>query len=53
MGSPDDEVQRGEDEVLHEVTVDDFYISAYEVTQKEYEDVMGENPSNFDGDIYL
>lgn len=50
MGSPDDEVQRGEDEVLHEVTVDDFYISAYEVTQKEYEDVMGENPSNFDGD---
>lgn len=50
MGSPSDEAQRGEDEVLHEVTVDDFYISAYEVTQKEYEDIMGSNPSNFDGD---
>lgn len=28
----------------HEVTVGDFYISAYEVTQGQWVDVMGENP---------
>lgn len=28
----------------------DFYISVYEVTQEEYQAVMGENPSNFSGE---
>ena len=50
MGSPEDEAWRGSDETRHEVTVSDFYMSAYELTQKEYESVMGENPSNFKGD---
>lgn len=50
MGSPESEAQRGEDELQHTVTVNDFYIGKYEVTQKEYEEIMGENPSNFKGD---
>ena len=35
---------------VHEVTVSDFYISKYEITQKQYEEIMGENPSYFIGD---
>lgn len=31
------------------VTVSDFYIGKYEVTQKEWTDVMGSNPSKFNG----
>jgi formylglycine-generating enzyme required for sulfatase activity len=34
----------------HEVTVSDFYIGKYEVTQAEWKAVMGSNPSNFKGD---
>ncbi|MCP4261581.1 MAG: formylglycine-generating enzyme family protein [Planctomycetes bacterium] len=30
---------------VHEVCVDDYYIGKYEVTQKEWMEVMGENPS--------
>lgn len=50
MGSPESEMQRETDEVQHNVTVSNFYIGRYEVTQKQYEEVMGENPSNFKGD---
>ena len=50
MGSPETEMQREEDETQHEVTVSDFYIGRYEVTQSEYEEVIGENPSNFKGE---
>jgi formylglycine-generating enzyme len=32
------------------VTVSDFYIGKYDVTQKEWLDVMGSNPSKFKGD---
>jgi formylglycine-generating enzyme len=32
------------------VTVSDFYIGPYEVTQKEWIEVMGSNPSQFKGD---
>ncbi len=35
---------------VHEVTLDSFYISRYEVTQKEFKELMGYNPSNFKGD---
>ncbi len=30
---------------LHDVTISDFYIGKYEVTQTEYETIMGNNPS--------
>ena len=50
MGSPDTENWRTSDETLHTVTVSDFYISAYELTQEEYEAVMGNNPSTFSGE---
>ena len=42
MGSPDDEQGRSEDETLHKVTLTrDFWIGKYEVTQAQYEAVMG------------
>lgn len=50
MGSPDSEGWRSEDETQHTVTVSDFYISAYELTQAEYASVTGSNPSSFSGD---
>ena len=50
MGSPDTENWRLEDEVRHTVTISDFYMGIYEVTQAEYAEVAGENPSSFSGD---
>lgn len=32
---------------VHEACVDDLYIGKYEVTQKQWTDIMGNNPSNF------
>ncbi len=49
MGSPANEPEREADEVSHEVTVDSFYLAATEVTQREYQSVMGENPSENQG----
>ncbi|MBQ9896595.1 MAG: SUMF1/EgtB/PvdO family nonheme iron enzyme, partial [Synergistaceae bacterium] len=50
MGSPKSENWRGNDETQHEVTIGDFYISKYELTQGEYKALTGENPSSFKGD---
>ncbi len=50
MGSPETENWRIDDETQHEVTVSDFWMSPYEVTQAEYQRLMGFNPSNFRGD---
>ena len=50
MGSPDSESERFGSEVLHSITVGSFYMSKYTVTQKEYKEVTGENPSYFKGD---
>lgn len=50
MGSPEDEAWRGADEVPHRVTVSDFYLSKYELTQREYAALMGSHPSSFSGD---
>jgi formylglycine-generating enzyme required for sulfatase activity len=50
MGSPAKEPGRNGDEVQHQVTVSGFYMGKYPVTQKEYQEVMGTNPSNFKGD---
>lgn len=48
MGSPADEVGRSENETLHEVTIShDYYLGMYQVTQHQFEQVMGINPSNF------
>ncbi len=38
-----------ESKPIHKVTLSDFYIGKYEVTQKEWENVMGSNPSSFKG----
>jgi len=44
-----DSFKEGEDdERLHEVCVSDFYLGKYEVTQEEWEKVMGNNPSDFE-----
>jgi formylglycine-generating enzyme required for sulfatase activity len=49
MGSPAGEVLHQDDEVRHEVTVSSFFMKIYEVTQEEYERVMGNNPSHAKG----
>ena len=41
MGSPADEPWRSDDEVQHEVAVSDFYLSPTEVSQLEYNTLMG------------
>jgi formylglycine-generating enzyme required for sulfatase activity/TolB-like protein len=51
MGSPESEAERYHSEVQHQVTVSKaFYIGKFEVTQKEWVEVMGTNPSYFKGD---
>ncbi|MDQ1252319.1 MAG: hypothetical protein QG646_1440 [Euryarchaeota archaeon] len=52
MGSPSEEKDRYDDEVpAHEVTIKNtFYLGKYPVTQKQWEKVMGSNPSRFKGD---
>ena len=48
MGSPEGEAGRDADEVQHEVRISEgFWIGKYEVTQGEWEAVMGSNPSYF------
>ena len=52
MGSPSNEEGRFDDEgPVHSVTIsNDFYMGKYEVTQKQWIEVMGDNPSQFRGD---
>ena len=50
MGSPEDELGRQKQEIQHEVTLTHgYWIGKYEVTQGQYEAVMGANPSEFKG----
>ena len=50
MGSPEDEIGHFKNETQHEVTLTKgFYLGKYEVTQEQWEKVMGENPSKFKG----
>ena len=53
MGSPANELDRGSNEGPQTlVTISHgFWMGKYEVTQAEYEAVMGSNPSNFKGDL--
>ncbi len=49
MGS--NSAEAGSDEKpLHSVSVSDFFMGKYEVTQKNWQAVMGNNPSSFKGD---
>lgn len=50
MGSPVDEEGRSNDEKLHPVTISSFLIGKYEVTQNQYQALIGTNPSMFEGD---
>lgn len=52
MGSPTTELDRNIDEVLHMVTLTKgFFMGAHEVTQSEYQSVVGNNPSYFAGNL--
>ncbi len=51
MGSPTSEEGRYDDEKQHQVTLTKgFWLGKYEVTQAQWQSVMGENPSKFKGD---
>ena len=53
MGSPATEVGRFEDEPLHRVTLTKgFWLGKYEVTQHQWQSVMGSNPARFKGDDF-
>ncbi|MBO7392297.1 MAG: formylglycine-generating enzyme family protein, partial [Verrucomicrobia bacterium] len=50
IGSPEDELGREDDETQHKVTLTrGYWMGKYEVTQSQYEAVMGKNPSSFKG----
>ena len=50
MGSPASEKERSDNEKQHEVTLTKlFYIGKHEVTQEQWESVMGKNPSTTKG----
>ena len=50
MGSPEDEKDRKDNETQHKVTLTKgFYLGKHEVTQAQWEKVMGLNPSHFKG----
>ena len=51
MGSPEGEKGRDNDEKQHQVTLTkDYWLGKFEVTQAQWQAVMGNNPSNFKGD---
>jgi formylglycine-generating enzyme required for sulfatase activity len=48
MGSPEDEPQRSEHETQHRVTLTKgFWLGKYPVTQREWQELMEHDPSNF------
>ena len=50
MGSPKSEEGRyGNEKPVHEVCVDGFWMGKYEVTQAQWQKIMGSNPSEFKG----
>ena len=50
MGCTSEQSDCGSDEKpTHEVTISSFKMNKYEVTQEEWQIVMGNNPSNFSG----
>jgi formylglycine-generating enzyme required for sulfatase activity len=52
MGSPEDELGRSNEEIQHEVTLTKaYYIGVFETTQKQFQNIFGENPSYNTGDM--
>jgi formylglycine-generating enzyme required for sulfatase activity len=52
MGSPESDLNRQNNETQHEVTISkDFYLGVHDVTQAQYEKVIGKNPSHFQGAV--
>ncbi|MCC6155944.1 MAG: formylglycine-generating enzyme family protein [Candidatus Hydrogenedentes bacterium] len=50
MGSPENEVERGDDETQHTVTLTEgFWLSTFEVTQDQWLEFMESNPSSIEG----
>ncbi len=49
MGSPEGGGSEDDEHPQHMVTLDGFWMSRYEVTQAQYEAVVGNNPSHFRG----
>lgn len=48
MGSPKSEIGHYDDEIQHKVTLgQSFYMWRHEITQEEYQEVVGKNPSHF------
>ena len=45
MGSPADEFNRFDDETQHEVVLSGFYMAKTPVTQKQWCEIMGNNPA--------
>ena len=53
MGSPGDELGRGSEETLHEVIFSrPFYVGVFQITQWQFEKIMGYNPSAYKGDTH-
>ncbi len=48
MGS--NETDHDNEKPAHQVTLSDFYISKFQVTQSQWRSIMIENPSKFNGD---
>ena len=54
MGSPKEEKERQDNETQHKVTLTKgFYMGVYTVTQEQWQEVMGNNPSKFKGEKNL
>jgi formylglycine-generating enzyme required for sulfatase activity len=54
MGSPKQEKEREANEIQHKVTLTKgFYVGVYAVTQEQWKEVMGYNPSGFKGEKNL
>lgn len=52
MGSPDGE-GNADEHPRHEVEVDSFWMAKYEITEEQYEKVMGKKPNDFNGNSNL
>jgi len=50
MGSENGNI---DEKPIHEVTLSDFFIGKFQVTQKEYSEIMGVNPSYFKDEIII